>query len=91
MYVCACVCACLQVAPKGLSHVQTLMCGSCANENAFKAAFQKYMVCSSLVCFATARLYLHQKGIKSPPSSTHLHNSLHLSAHYDIFPPLFVL
>eukprot|EP00241_Pyramimonas_parkeae_P001964 CAMPEP_0114246170 /NCGR_PEP_ID=MMETSP0058-20121206/12308_1 /TAXON_ID=36894 /ORGANISM="Pyramimonas parkeae, CCMP726" /LENGTH=483 /DNA_ID=CAMNT_0001359315 /DNA_START=282 /DNA_END=1734 /DNA_ORIENTATION=+ len=29
----------LSVAPKGLAHVQTMMCGSCANENAFKAAF----------------------------------------------------
>jgi len=29
----------MSVAPKGLSHVSTLMCGSCANEVAFKAAF----------------------------------------------------
>lgn len=29
----------LKVAPAGLSHVQTMMCGSCSNENAFKAAF----------------------------------------------------
>jgi len=27
------------VAPKGLSQVQTMACGSCANENAYKAAF----------------------------------------------------
>jgi 4-aminobutyrate aminotransferase/(S)-3-amino-2-methylpropionate transaminase len=29
----------LSVAPPGLSHVAPMMCGSCANENAFKAAF----------------------------------------------------
>lgn len=29
----------LGIAPKGLSQVQTMACGSCANENAFKAAF----------------------------------------------------
>ena len=29
----------LSVAPKGLTHVQPMMCGSCANENAFKAIF----------------------------------------------------
>ena len=27
----------LQIAPKGLSYVQPMMCGSCSNENAFKA------------------------------------------------------
>ena len=29
----------LGIAPKGLTQVQTMACGSCANENAFKAAF----------------------------------------------------
>jgi 4-aminobutyrate aminotransferase/(S)-3-amino-2-methylpropionate transaminase len=29
----------MSVAPKGMSNVFTAMCGSCANENAFKAAF----------------------------------------------------
>eukprot|EP00550_Attheya_septentrionalis_P010265 CAMPEP_0198288694 /NCGR_PEP_ID=MMETSP1449-20131203/7121_1 /TAXON_ID=420275 /ORGANISM="Attheya septentrionalis, Strain CCMP2084" /LENGTH=491 /DNA_ID=CAMNT_0043986893 /DNA_START=162 /DNA_END=1637 /DNA_ORIENTATION=+ len=29
----------MKVAPVGLTHVQTMMCGSCSNENAFKAAF----------------------------------------------------
>ena len=29
----------LSVAPKGLKQVQTMACGSCANENAYKAAF----------------------------------------------------
>jgi len=33
-----------KVAPKGLKRVQTLMCGSCANENAMKVAFIHYMV-----------------------------------------------
>eukprot|EP00735_Rhodelphis_limneticus_P009644 TRINITY_DN2840_c1_g1::TRINITY_DN2840_c1_g1_i1::g.6129::m.6129 TRINITY_DN2840_c1_g1::TRINITY_DN2840_c1_g1_i1::g.6129 ORF type:complete len:498 (+),score=118.73,sp/Q55FI1/GABT_DICDI/53.80/0.0,Aminotran_3/PF00202.16/2.5e-88 TRINITY_DN2840_c1_g1_i1:43-1536(+) len=28
----------LSVAPKGLTHVQTMACGSCSNENAYKAA-----------------------------------------------------
>lgn len=32
----------LEVAPKGLSEVQTMACGSCSNENAFKAAFFWY-------------------------------------------------
>jgi 4-aminobutyrate aminotransferase/(S)-3-amino-2-methylpropionate transaminase len=32
----------LSVAPAGLSQVQTMACGSCANENAFKAAFFWY-------------------------------------------------
>lgn len=34
----------LSVAPPGLGKVITLMCGTCSNENAFKAAFIKYMV-----------------------------------------------
>lgn len=32
----------LEVAPKGLTEVQTMACGSCSNENAFKAAFFWY-------------------------------------------------
>eukprot|EP00051_Salpingoeca_urceolata_P013718 m.173558 g.173558 ORF g.173558 m.173558 type:complete len:503 (+) comp17872_c0_seq2:1465-2973(+) len=32
----------LSIAPPGLNNVQTMMCGSCANENAFKAALIKY-------------------------------------------------
>jgi len=32
----------MSVAPKGLQQVTTLMCGSCANEVAFKAAFMRY-------------------------------------------------
>ena len=35
----------LQYAPPGMSQVTTMMCGSCANENAMKAAFIWYMVC----------------------------------------------
>ena len=34
----------LSVAPPGLSMVATMMCGTCSNENAFKAAFIKFMV-----------------------------------------------
>ncbi len=34
----------LKIAPAGLSKVSTMMCGSCSNENAFKAAFIKFMV-----------------------------------------------
>lgn len=34
----------LKIAPGGMSEVTTMMCGSCANENAFKAAFIWYMV-----------------------------------------------
>lgn len=32
----------LSIAPQGLQQVQTMACGSCANENAFKAAFFWY-------------------------------------------------
>lgn len=35
--------ALLSIAPKGLGNVQTLMCGSCANENAMKVAFIRHM------------------------------------------------
>eukprot|EP00794_Sanderia_malayensis_P008864 gene8864-9813_t len=34
--------ALLKVAPDGMNHVQTMACGSCALENAFKAAFIRY-------------------------------------------------
>jgi len=34
----------VQVAPKGMQHVQTMACGSCSNENAFKMVFMAYMV-----------------------------------------------
>jgi 4-aminobutyrate aminotransferase/(S)-3-amino-2-methylpropionate transaminase len=33
----------LPLAPRGLSEVTLMMCGTCANENAFKAAFIDYM------------------------------------------------
>lgn len=32
----------IQIAPPGLSHVTTMMCGSCSNENAFKTIFIWY-------------------------------------------------
>jgi len=32
----------MKVAPRGLDHVQTMACGSCSLENAFKAAFIRY-------------------------------------------------
>lgn len=35
--------ALMSVAPKGLNHVQTMACGSCSNENAFKMVFMAYM------------------------------------------------
>ena len=41
---------CLQYAPPGMSQVTTMMCGSCSNENAIKAAFIQYMVCMQCVC-----------------------------------------
>ncbi|KAJ8725637.1 hypothetical protein PYW08_003820 [Mythimna loreyi] len=34
----------LSVAPSGLDQVMTMMCGSCSNENAFKAAFIRYAI-----------------------------------------------
>jgi len=33
-----------QIAPKDMPYVQTMMCGSCANENAFKHVFFTHMV-----------------------------------------------
>ena len=36
----------LKVAPRGLNRVQPMMCGTCSNENAMKAAFIAYMVTS---------------------------------------------
>lgn len=41
------------MAPKGLSQVITMSCGSCSNENAFKAIFMWYRVSKILkvVCF----------------------------------------
>ena len=37
----------VQVAPSGMKHVQTMACGACSNENAFKMAFMACMVMSS--------------------------------------------
>lgn len=34
----------LQVAPKGMSQLITMSCGSCSNENAFKTIFMWYRV-----------------------------------------------
>jgi 4-aminobutyrate aminotransferase/(S)-3-amino-2-methylpropionate transaminase len=34
--------ALISIAPKGLSHVQTMACGSCSNENAYKVIFIWY-------------------------------------------------
>ena len=39
----------LQIAPRGMTHVQPMMYGSCANDSAMKAAFIWYMV--SLIFF----------------------------------------
>ena len=35
---------CPQVAPKGMSQLITMACGSCSNENAFKTIFMWYRV-----------------------------------------------
>lgn len=35
--------ALISIAPKGLKNVQTMMCGSCSNENAIKQTFLQYM------------------------------------------------
>ena len=51
----------LSVAPKGLTEVQTMACGSCAVENALKAA-----------CF----WYQHRERKGSPPTSEELDSSL---------------
>jgi len=47
MQLLAAQCLCLyvgQIAPKGMKHVQTMACGACSNENAFKMVFMAYMV-----------------------------------------------
>ena len=36
------------MAPKGLTEVNTMMCGTCSNENAIKGAFIDYMVTNVL-------------------------------------------
>ncbi|XP_064636272.1 4-aminobutyrate aminotransferase, mitochondrial-like isoform X4 [Lineus longissimus] len=33
----------LEIAPPGLNHVHTLMCGACSNEHGFKAVFMRHM------------------------------------------------
>lgn len=48
-------CLCWQVAPKGLSQVMTMSCGSCSNENAFKAIFMWYRVSKALRYFCRFR------------------------------------
>lgn len=34
----------VKAAPKGLDYVQTMACGSCANENAYKVIFAYYNI-----------------------------------------------
>lgn len=41
----------VQVAPSGMTRVQTMACGSCSNENAYKAMFIWYKVRESIVEF----------------------------------------
>ena len=41
----------MQVAPPSMEHVCTMMCGSCSNENAIKAAFIRYMVRTVYIYF----------------------------------------
>ena len=49
VHVCFCL-VCSKLAPRGLSEVTLMMCGTCANENAFKAAFINYMVHCEAYC-----------------------------------------
>uniref|UniRef100_A0A8C0IR71 4-aminobutyrate aminotransferase n=1 Tax=Chelonoidis abingdonii TaxID=106734 RepID=A0A8C0IR71_CHEAB len=49
----------LSVAPKGLQQVITMSCGSCSNENAFKAIFMWYRFIDISCCLATT----HSKAI----------------------------
>lgn len=41
----------VQVAPSGMTRVQTMACGSCSNENAYKSMFIWYRVRESIVEF----------------------------------------
>lgn len=54
----------MSIAPKGLTKVQTMLCGSSANENAFKAAF-----------FAFREKERAQEGVKRMGFTTLEHNS----------------
>ena len=56
----------LSVAPPGLSKVSTMMCGTCSNENAFKAAFIKYMVWCCWFVPATTVAFLQNKKRNGP-------------------------
>ena len=47
----------MQVAPDGLTEVNTMMCGTCSNENAIKGAFIDYMVHISDV--TTTQCHVH--------------------------------
>ena len=46
----------LQVAPKGLAYVQTMGCGACSNEHAYKAAFMAYRVGIGMQCVFVLRM-----------------------------------
>lgn len=62
-----------KIAPKGLTDINTLMCGSCSNENAFKAAFIWHQT--------------RQRGGKPPTAyemETSMHNKLPGSPHLSI-------
>jgi len=46
----------LSVAPSGLTGLQTMMCGACANEHAYKAAFIHYQVFISWYIYSIAKV-----------------------------------
>lgn len=52
----------LKVAPVGLNHVVSMSCGSCSNENAFKAAFMRYK--------------RRERGVELPPSDDPAYSSV---------------
>lgn len=44
----------MAVAPPGMQHVQTMMCGACSDENAVKQAMIHFMVCGNYI----SRIYV---------------------------------
>lgn len=51
----------MAVAPPGMQHVQTMMCGACSDENAVKQAMIHFMVCGNYILRIYVEIYTVQK------------------------------
>ena len=87
----------LKVAPRGLNKVCTLMCGTCSNENAFKAAFIRYMVSWFVAPFTNfIFLYIEQEARRPPRSirpeiCRHHHEQGDIASVASLLPVLLIL